>query len=91
MMRYGLSAAIIVGVFCLAPGEPARTTGDRSGDYLPGSHEMMPPAGLHFEDDIYFHDGKTRGGVKPHRDGRRVACNFMGLPWHCRPFEVALS
>jgi hypothetical protein len=95
MMRYRLSAAIITGVFCLAPGEPARTPGDRIGDYLPSSlpssDEMTPPAGLYFEDDIYFHDGKTRCGVKLHHDGRRVACNFVSHPWRCPPFDVALS
>ena len=87
MMRYGLSAAIIAGVFCLTPGEPARTI----GDYLPSSNEMTPPAGLYFEDDIYLHDGKTRGGVKLHHDGRRVACNLVSHPWRCPPFDVALS
>ena len=67
-MRYGLHAAIIAGVFCLATGEAARTTDGRSGDYFPGAHEMTLPAGLYFEDDIYFHDGRTGGSVKLHPD-----------------------
>jgi hypothetical protein len=71
-MRYGLSATIVAGVLCLAPAEPARTTGDRIGDYLPGS-EMTPPAVLYLEDDVYFHDGGTKGGVKLHPYGLRVA------------------
>jgi len=91
MMRYGLNAAIIAGIFCFAPGESARIAGDRSGGYLPRSHEMMPPAGLYREDDIYFYDGRTRGGVKLHPDGRRVVGNFVDRPWRCRPFEVTLS
>lgn len=90
-MRYGLNAAIIAGVFCFAPGETAQTIGDRTGDYLPGSHEMTPPARLYLEDDIYFYDGRTRGGVKLHPDGRRVAGNLVSRPWRCRPIEVALS
>jgi hypothetical protein len=95
-MRYGLNAAIIAGVFCLAPGESARTIGDRGGGYLPDSHEKLPPAGLYFEDDLYFDDlyfddGKTQRGVKLHPDGRRVARNFGSGPWHCRPYEVTLS
>jgi hypothetical protein len=72
-MRYGLSAAIITGVFCGAPGEPARTTGDRNDDHLPNSYEMTPLPGLHFEDDIHFFDDRTSGGVRPRPDGRRIA------------------
>ena len=36
-MRHGLTAAIIAGAFCHAPGDPARTAEGGSGDYLPGS------------------------------------------------------
>jgi len=75
-MRYGLNAIIVAGVlfFALffALGEPARTTGDRIGDDLPGS-ETTPPAGLYLDDDIYFYDGGARGGVKLHPYGLRVA------------------
>jgi hypothetical protein len=90
MMRYGLNAAIIAGEICPAPGESARTTGDRS-DHLPGWHEMTPPAGLHIDDDVNFHDGRTNGGVKLRPDGRRIAGNFVNRPWRCRPFEMAVS
>ena len=34
-MRYGLNAAVIAGVFCLALGEPALIAGGHLGDYLP--------------------------------------------------------
>ena len=91
MMRYGLNAAIVAGEFCLAPGESARTAGNRGGEHLPGWHEMTPPAGLHIDDDVNFHDGSAKGGVKLHPDGRRVAGNFVNRPWRCRPFEMALS
>jgi hypothetical protein len=91
MMRYGLNAAIIAGEFCLAPGESARTTGDRGGDHHPRFHEMTPPTGLYIDDDINFYDGSTKGGVKLHPDGRRVAGNFVNRPWRCRLFERARS
>jgi hypothetical protein len=93
-MRYGLSATIVAGVLCLAPAEPARTTGNRIGDYLPGP-EMTPPAVLYLEDDIYFHDGGTKGGVKLHPDGLRVANLSARTPYRSiepgRPVEVTLS
>jgi hypothetical protein len=91
MMRYGLNAAIIAGVFCLAAGEPARTPDDGSGDYLPGSSGMMPPAGLYLEDDTHFYEGRSKGGVKLHPDARCVARDVEHRPWRYRPFEVALS
>ncbi len=90
-MRYGLNAAVIAGVFCLALGEPALIAGGHLGDYLPDSGEIASPAGRYFETDIYFHDRNTIGGVKPHSDGRRVARNFVSPSWRCRPFEVTLS
>ena len=64
-MRYGLNAAIIAGIFCLALGEPALVAGDRFSDYLLGSREVAPLPGLYFEDDVYFHGGRISGGVKP--------------------------
>ena len=64
-MRYGLSAAIIAGVSCLALDEPALIAGGRLSDYLLRSREMGPPPGLYFEDDVYFHGGRISGGVKP--------------------------
>jgi hypothetical protein len=91
MMRYGLNAAIVGGEICLAPGESARTIGDRGGDHLAGWHGMTPPTGLYIDDDINFYDGSTEGGVKLHPDGRRVAGNFVNRPWRWRPFEMALS
>jgi hypothetical protein len=72
-MRYGLNAAIVAGISCVAPGEPALNEGIHFSDYLLGSREIAPPAGLYLEDDIYFHDGKTDGGVKLHASGLRVA------------------
>jgi hypothetical protein len=94
-MRYGLNAAIIAGVFCFAPGESARTMGDRGGANLPGSlpglDEMTPPAGLYLEDYLYFYDGRTKGGVKLRPGGRRVAWNFLDRPCRCRPVEVTPS
>ena len=72
-MRYGLNAAIVAGVFCLPLFEPALIGGDRFSDYLPASGEITPPAGLYLEDDVYFHDGKTNGGVKLHAAGLGVA------------------
>ena len=83
-MRYGLNAAIIAGVFCLALDEPALIAGGRPQRLPPRSGEMAPPAGLYFEDDVYFHSGKINGGVKPHSDGRRVARNFVSPSWRCR-------
>jgi hypothetical protein len=73
MVRYGLNAAIIAGVFFLALGEPALVAGGRFSDYLPASSKITPPAGLYLEDDIYFHDGKTNVGVRLDAAGRRVA------------------
>ena len=64
-MRYGLSAAIIEGISCPAPGGPALIGGDRFSDYLLGSREIAPLPGLYFEDDVYFHGGRISGGVKP--------------------------
>jgi hypothetical protein len=90
-MRYGLNAAIVAGVSCLALDEPALITGGRLGDYLLGSREMGPPPGLYFEDDVYFHSEKINGGVKPHSDGRRVARNFVSPSWRCLPLEVTPS
>jgi hypothetical protein len=90
-MRYGLNAAIVGGEICLAPGESARTIGDRGGDHLAGWHGMTPPTGLYIDDDINFYYGSTEGGVKLHPDGRRVAGNFVNRPWRRRPFEMALS
>jgi hypothetical protein len=94
MIRYGLSATIVAGVLCLAPAEPARTAGDRIGDYLPGS-KMTPSAVLYLEDDIYFHDGGTKGGVKLHPYGLRVANLSARTPYRSigswRPLEVTLS
>ena len=77
-MRYGLNAAIVAGISCVALGEPALNVGIHFSDYLLGSREIAPPAGLYLEDDIYFHDGyfhdgKTDGGVKLHAAGLRVA------------------
>jgi hypothetical protein len=91
MMRYGLNAAIIAGAFCLTVGEPARTTDESSGDYLPVSREMTPPASLYLEDDIHFHEGRSKGGVKLHLDARRVARDVEHRPRRYRRFEVALS
>jgi hypothetical protein len=90
-MRYGLSAAIIAGVSCLALDEPALIAGGRLSDYLLRSREMGPPPGLYFEDDVYFHNGKINGSVKPHSDGRRVARNFVSPSWRCLPLEVTPS
>jgi len=90
-MRYGLNAAIIAGIFCLALGEPAPIGGDRFSDYLPGSREISPPPGLSFGDDVYFYGGKTNGGVKLHPDGQHVARNFVNRSWRCPPLEVTPS
>jgi hypothetical protein len=73
-MRYGLSAAIIEGISCPAPGGPALIGGERFSNYLLGSREIAPLPGLYFEDDVYFYDfeddddfhgGRISGGVKP--------------------------
>jgi hypothetical protein len=90
-MRYGLNAAIVAGVSCLALDESSPITGGRLSDYLLGSREMGPPLGLYFEDDVYFDSGKINGGVKPHSDGRRVARNFVSPSWRCPPVEVTPS
>jgi hypothetical protein len=90
-MRYGLNAAIVAGVFCLALGETALIAVGHFSDYLAGSGEIASPAERYFESDIYFHDGNTIGGVKLHPDGRRVARIFVSRSWRCRPFEVTLS
>ncbi len=90
-MRYGLNAAIVAGVFCLALGEPALFALGHFSDCLAGSGEIASPAGRYFESDIYFHDRNTIGGVRLHPDGRRVARNFVSRSWRCRPLEMTLS
>jgi hypothetical protein len=64
-MRYGLSATIIAGISCPAPGGPALIGGDRFSNDLLGSCEIAPLPGLYFEDDVYFRGGRISGGVKP--------------------------
>ena len=64
-MRYGLNAAIVAGISCVALGEPALNAGIRFSDYLLGSREIAPLPGLYFEDDVYFQGGRISGGVKP--------------------------
>jgi hypothetical protein len=90
-MRYGLNAAIVAGVSCLALDGPVLITGGRLSDYLLRSREMAPLPSLYFEDDVYFHSGKINDGVKPHSDGRRVARNFVSPSWRYPPLEVTPS
>jgi hypothetical protein len=77
-MRYGLNAAIIAGIFCLALGEPALVAGDRFSDYLLGSREIAPLPGLYFEDDVYFH------GVRAQRVEATQALNLSAGVSNCK-------
>jgi hypothetical protein len=62
-MRYGLNAAIIAGLSCFAPGEPARTAGGSFGDDVSGSRQALPP-GFPSGDDSIFHDGQIGAAAR---------------------------
>jgi len=65
-MRFGVYAALLAGAMLLSLGRTALAAEGGIGVYLLGSRSVgagiTPPAGLYFQDDTYFYDGKLSGG-----------------------------
>lgn len=83
-MRFGVYAALLAGAIFVSPGKPALAAEGGVGDYLLGSRGVgagiTPPAGLYFQDDTYFYDGKLSGGRSLSTGGLLVA-NLSSQTW----------
>jgi hypothetical protein len=83
-MRYSAYAALLAGAMLLSPGRAALAAEGGVGIYLLGSRSVgagiTPPAGLYFQDDTYFYDGKLSGGRSLSTGGLLVA-NVSSQTW----------
>jgi len=83
-MRYGSTIALIAGALLLSPAKSTNAAEGGVGAFLLGSHAVgagiTPPAGLYFQDDTYFYDGKIGGGKSLATGGLLVA-NVSAQSW----------
>ncbi len=83
-MQYRLMVTLIAGLAWLALGDRAKAAEGGIGVYLLGSRAVgagiTPPAGVFFQDDTYFYDGKLGGG-KTLATGGLLVANVSAQSW----------
>ena len=83
-MRFGLTAALLVGALAYLGDAPARAAEGGIGAYLMGSCAdgagITPPPGVYFADMTYFYDAKIGGGKSLPFGGLLVA-NISAQTW----------
>jgi hypothetical protein len=83
-MRYGAWMVFVIGAALLAHSGQAHAAEGGVGAYLLGSRGVgagiTPPAGVYFQDDAYFYDGKIGGG-KTLATGGLLVANVSVQSW----------
>lgn len=83
-MRYRYAGMVLAAAISSAPLEHATAAEGGVGVYLLGSRAVgagiTPPAGLYFQDDTYFYDGKL-GGSRSFPTGGLLVANIHAQSW----------